>query len=120
MNDLKLTNNHDLLIEEGDLVLINNEAEMAVQSLKINLLLFRGEWFLDNTIGVPYFQEILGKVSNKTLVDNIIKGISTNSYNIYRVTGLNSSISEDRVYEVNLLEALTEDGEIISVTNLQV
>jgi hypothetical protein len=120
MNDLKLTNDHDLLIEGGDLVLINSEAEVAVQSLKINLLMFRGEWFLDSSLGVPYFQEILGKVTNKTLVDNIIKGISTNSYNIYRVTSLNSTISDDRTYEVNLLEALTEDGEIISVTNLQI
>lgn len=120
MNDIQLTTDHDISIEDGNFKLLDDEAKVAQQTLKINLLFFEGEWFLDNTYGIPYFQEILGKVSNTNLVDTIIQETVRESYNIDRITSFSSSISPDRVYSVDLLEAITEDGEIISITNLQV
>jgi hypothetical protein len=120
MNDLKLSEDHDLVIAQGDLSLLNSEASVAKQTLKINLLMYQGEWFLDNTIGVPYFQEIFGKVTNTTLADNIIQEIARDSYNISRITGFSSQITADRTYVVDRLDAITEEGEIISVSNLQI
>lgn len=40
--------------------LINSPATVA-QAILTSLLLFRGEWFLDVTVGVPYSTQILGK-----------------------------------------------------------
>jgi hypothetical protein len=35
--------------------------ESIAQSLRTRLSFFRGEWFLDEFFGVPYFQSVLGK-----------------------------------------------------------
>ena len=61
--DLKLDGNGDLAIENNDLVLISGLDAIA-QDCRIKLKFFKGEWFLDTRIGVPYFQSILGKKSN--------------------------------------------------------
>ena len=39
----------------------------------IRLRTFRGEWFLDQDLGVDYFGQILGKNRNKATVDAIIQ-----------------------------------------------
>lgn len=71
--DLKLDPvTHDLLIEDYDLVLTDDK-EQLVQNLKIRLLFFLGEWFLDITRGVPYFEEILIKNPNQARVESILK-----------------------------------------------
>lgn len=51
--DLKLDENHDLALEDGDLVLIRDRLEV-LQAVKIRLLFIRYEWAYDFTIGVPW------------------------------------------------------------------
>lgn len=58
--DIKLDVDGDLDISTGDLQLISG-VDFIVQSLKIRLQFFQGEWFLDTRLGMPYFQEILVK-----------------------------------------------------------
>ncbi|WP_443698908.1 hypothetical protein [Pseudomonas sp.] len=43
------------------------------QRLRIRLSTFKGEWFMDTTYGIPYFQSILGKKSTKEAVDLIFQ-----------------------------------------------
>lgn len=117
MNDLELDNeSHDLVIENGDLNLLNNEAKVARQTLTINLLFFRGEWFLDLEYGVPYFQSILTKGVSKNVVDSILRAKILESYRIDNITTFKSAV-RDEGYYIDLLVATTQDGEIISVTN---
>lgn len=71
--DLKLDPlTHDLEYTDYDLV-ITDEKEQLIQNLKIRLLFFLGEWFLDVTRGVPYFEEILIKNPNQARVESILK-----------------------------------------------
>ena len=58
--DLKLNNDHDLVIKSFDLKL-NTDNEIVAQRIKQALLLFKGDWFLDIDLGVPYYEEILGQ-----------------------------------------------------------
>jgi hypothetical protein len=60
MADLQLATDHDLDLAAGDLILVTGVDAIA-QDLDIRLNTFKGEWFLDTRIGVPYFQEILGE-----------------------------------------------------------
>lgn len=118
MNDLQLSEfTHDLVFIDGDLILLDSESEVARQALTINLLHYKGEWFLDSTYGVPYLTEILGKVNTTDLPDTIIADKVRESYNISSLDSLNSSISVDRSYIIDRIDATTEDGEIISITN---
>lgn len=52
---------HDLHLENNTLVLVEDEAESFAQHLRIRLQFFRGEWFLDTRLGVPYLQRIFAK-----------------------------------------------------------
>ena len=58
--DLKLNTDHDIAIEEGDLVLVAGPDESA-QSILIRLYAYFGEWFLDTSLGTPHYEKILGK-----------------------------------------------------------
>lgn len=72
MVDIALhANNHDILIKDGDFLLIDN-AERVAQQIKVKLLTFLGEWFLDTTWGVPYLEYILVKQPNQELIKQIL------------------------------------------------
>lgn len=59
MSDLFLDpKTHDLVIQSGDLILLETESTLVKQRLKQRLLTIQGEWFLDESIGLPYFREI--------------------------------------------------------------
>ena len=77
MNDLELNvQTHDLVIANGTVNLLNTEPKVARQALNINLLLFRGEWFLDLDAGIPYFQEIFQKGFPKKQWIPLFRGLS--------------------------------------------
>lgn len=63
---------HDLLVQKNDL-LVCKSADQVIQSLKIRLQTIKGEWFLDTTAGLPYYEDILVKNPNLPNIDNIIK-----------------------------------------------
>ncbi len=63
---------HDLLLQDGDNMLIDN-AERVAQQIKIKLKWFLGEWFLNTADGLPYFEDILVKNPNMTRIRNIFR-----------------------------------------------
>jgi len=73
MTDITLKEDFSgLLIVNGDLVL-TKDADAIKQHLTQRLKMFSGEWFLDLTEGVPYFQNILIKNPNPDVVDGLLK-----------------------------------------------
>lgn len=60
---------HDLTIVNGDLALTGDEA----QHIKQRLLTLYQEWFLDLSIGLPWFTDILGKYKDLTQVEILLK-----------------------------------------------
>lgn len=61
----------DLLINNGDLMIIDN-AERVAQQILITLRFWYAEWFLDTTQGVPYLEYILVKNPNINHVRQIL------------------------------------------------
>lgn len=73
MLDLALNaKSHDLIVNNADLMVIDN-AERVAQQIKVQLLTWRGEWFLDTTHGVPYLDYILVKNPSIELIRSIFK-----------------------------------------------
>jgi hypothetical protein len=61
MIDLDLGDtSHDIEIQNGDLQL-TQDGDQTAQHVKIRLMAFYKEWFLDLRVGTPYFEEILGQ-----------------------------------------------------------
>ena len=58
--DLMINDCGDLAIDNGDAVLVSG-ADQVRQAWIIHMNTFLGEWFLDQSIGLPYFQEIFTK-----------------------------------------------------------
>jgi hypothetical protein len=76
MVDLSLDlTTHDLQVENNDLVLTSdadsNGTNPILQDILQKMKLFMGEWFLDNSQGVPYFQQILVKNPDQSKVEAI-------------------------------------------------
>lgn len=91
MLDLALNaKTHDLIIDT-DVMFIDN-AERVAQQIKIQLLTFLGEWFLDITHGVPYLEYILVKNPNFTLIREIFRE------QILKVDGVSSLVAIDLSY----------------------
>lgn len=73
MTDLLLDRDtHDLVLVNYDLFLVDGQPLMQ-QRLKQSLIFFLGEWFLDETDGVPYYRDILKKSPDKITVESAFK-----------------------------------------------
>lgn len=72
MIDLKLDSRHDLLFKNNKFLLVNGVNQKA-QQIKVVLLTFLGEWFLDTTMGLPYFDEILAKNPDSSRIHAIFR-----------------------------------------------
>ncbi len=64
-------NLNDLDLVDGDLRLTSTTIEDVRQNILQRLRVYLGEWFLDNTIGVPYYQQILVKNPDQSKIDAI-------------------------------------------------
>lgn len=64
-------NNHDVIIKNGDLFILDN-AERVAQQIQISLNFWLNEWFLDTTQGVPYLEYILVKNPNQAHIQQIL------------------------------------------------
>lgn len=112
MLDLALdAKTHDLALN-GDVWFIDN-AERVAQQIKIQLLTFLGEWFLDVTHGVPYLDYVLIKNPNFTLIRELFRE------QILKVDGVSNLVSIDIDFESTTrkmllsYEAETEYGMIV-------
>lgn len=73
MSDLTIDQDTgDLFLDETDLTLTSGQ-EAIRQHLSQRLRTFVGEWFLDLTEGIPYFQHILKKRPDPVIVDSVFK-----------------------------------------------
>lgn len=73
MSDLRLaTTDYDLELSNGDLVL-TVESDAIRQHVQQRLWTFFAEWFLDTSVGVPYYQLILVKSPSLDNVEGILR-----------------------------------------------
>ena len=64
----------------------------VAQRLKIKLLTFQKEWYLDNTIGIPYFQTILTRGVSKATIDIIYQEAILADPDVVEIVEFNSII----------------------------
>ena len=101
----------DLLLQDGDLVLTDG-LESRRQHLEIRLRTFLEEWFLDTTVGVPYFQQLFTQKNPDTLlIQSVIRDEAEKTPGIIAITSFSFEIiSRTRDLRVQLT-ADSVDGE---------
>lgn len=90
--------------------LTTSTSENLAQRLLIRLRTFRGEWFLDQDLGVDYFGQILGKNRNRATVDAIIQAEILQEREVLQLDEYNSTYNNSlRKLDV-AFKARTIDG----------
>jgi hypothetical protein len=99
--DLELVDG-DLAIAAGEASLIDG-AEQVAQALDTHLHLFRGEWFLDRSFGVPWFESILGqRMIDISTFDAILKSEILGVEGVNRIVAYESEfLRATRTYSVS-------------------
>ena len=93
MSDLNQQDSGDIEITNNNIDLVLGQEEVR-QRLLQRLRTFLGEWFLDKSIGVPYFQDILVKNPNLNLVDAILKVEITETPGVLELLEYDSSLNK--------------------------
>lgn len=105
MSDLRLNEQtYDLELVNGDLVL-TTKSDAIRQHIRQRLWTFFAEWFLDTSVGVPYYQTIL--VKNPSLAN--IEGVLQQE--ILATPGVTELISFQLDYD-NATRQLTVDFQV--------
>lgn len=115
----------DLLLnkETGDLVFVNGacpvtqlQADVVAQRLRITLYTFYGEWFLDETIGVPYIQQIFTKVRKKSTIDLVFQGLISADPGVIEILSFTSEISAQRGYTMTFSVRVADNTASLPIT----
>jgi hypothetical protein len=85
--DIKLGTDGDLDITNNQLTLVDGYDYIA-QSWRIRLLTIHGEWFLDQRIGIPYFEYILVKNPSESLIRSLFRQATYSVSGIKEILGL--------------------------------
>jgi hypothetical protein len=100
---------HDIKIGT-DLQLVSG-IDACKQRIKISLLFFYGEWFLDTTLGVDWFGTAFIKNPNQNFIDNMIIYTITDDRDIIQVTKYSTTMNKSNRTLNIYFEASTVYGE---------
>lgn len=116
--DLLSSSYGDLTWKNGPLTreyTAQTRVDVVAQRLRIRLLTFRGEWFLDTGYGVPYFQRILGHKIKKSDVDLIFQREILAENGVKELTFFESTF-ENRKYTLSFRVKVTTGDETETIT----
>jgi hypothetical protein len=112
------TDLHDIIFVNGSAPVTTTQQINVAQRIKITLQTFLGEWFLNTTVGVPYFEAIFGKVKSKASIDLLLQEKILADPGVIEMVSFESELDNSkRVYsmsfKVRTSEGVTDD---ISIT----
>lgn len=107
-----------LLDADGDLDITNNSLSLThgqnaiLQHLTVKFRLFLGEWFLDTSVGVPWFQDILIKRPAFSVVHEALKAVILETPGVLELLEFKFDLNAE-AREASLdFKARTIDGDI--------
>lgn len=116
MTDLALNDDNDLLVFNGQLVLLTTVEELVRQRIMISLKTSTNTWFENKNFGIN--ADLIFAKGTKDLLDQDIKTIITETSGVIKVLTFTSKVdSTSRVYRCNFVYE-TETGTITSITNV--
>lgn len=114
MSDLRIDLDNELVLENGDLVLTTSETDNIAQNIRQRLRVLKGEWFLDRTLGLPYFETILEKNPNSVLVATLFKQTILETRGVTKLNTFSMTYDNNNLRElVVTFEATITTGDIL-------
>jgi hypothetical protein len=120
----RVDSNHDMTFGSGMLNFATG-AEAAAQNVRCRLLVMAGEWFLDTSAGVPWWQNpasgvrpIMGVPRDLRYAEAVIKGVILATDGISAINNFDSSWdSKTRKWTVTV-NLSSVDGDIGDITQV--
>lgn len=109
-------NTHDLVFVNGECPTTQDQKTKVAQRLKVRLQTFLGEYFINTSIGIPYYQKIFGKVRNKSTVDIIFQTEILADDGVIEIVSYSSDITtSSRLFSITFA-VRTSDGVTDDIT----
>ncbi len=106
----------DLVFQNGSCPVTQHQADIVAQRLRITLYTFYGEWFLNETIGVPYIQQIFTKVTKKSTVDLIFQGLIAADPGVIEILTFTSEVTPQRGYTMTFSVRVADNTASLPIT----
>lgn len=111
---------NDLVFEEFDFDLLDDTRQI-MQNLAIRLRFFLGEWFLDITQGLPYYQVFFTKAPNLIQIESILKNEILTTRGILELISFSAEFnSKKRIFSVKFSARSISGEELQKELELQV
>ena len=110
IRDIKLNSSGDLDISTYDFEFVL-DADYISQKLIIVLRTFLGEWFLDISAGIPYFEDILKKNYDPIRVESVLKSAILDVPGVDQITAFDMTLNSPRELVVSFT-VTTDFGEL--------
>lgn len=112
--DIKLDEDSgDIALVNGDFTVTDIGVDDLAQRLQIRLNTFQGEWFMDSTLGIDYFNRVFGKNRSKTAIDAIMQAEILKEPDALQIVSYESSLGSNRTFTC-IFRVRTEAGAITS------
>lgn len=92
----------DLVFKNATTPVTEDFTDSVAQRVYVMLRTFETEWYLNQTTGVPYLTEILGKKVDSNTVDRILQQKILEVQGVSDITGWASSVDDNRVYKCRM------------------
>ena len=101
------------LDDDGNLAMVH-DAEAVGQHVKQRTKAFKGEWFLNVNVGVPWLTDILGSGYNPALAESVIKSVVQKTDGVTGITSFKASFNPAlrELSATNITIVTTYDQEI--------
>ena len=117
--DIKLDDSGDITFVSGESSVTSIGAEDLAQRIRIRLNTFQGEWFMDNTLGVDWWNRVFGKNRSKAAVDALLQEQILKEPDALQILSYSSSISTDRKFSCSF-KVRTENGAITATQTFNI
>ena len=104
----------------GNLLFVTDELEELRQRLTHRLRSFRGEWFLDTRLGVPYFEDILVKNPRRELVTSILREVILKTDGVASIKTFTLDIDNATRAATVRADVVASNGRVLSFSSVLV
>jgi hypothetical protein len=110
MSALNQTTTGDLDISTGNLVVNQSISQTTAWKLSNLFGFFKGEWFLDQRQGVPYFQYVMVSNPNLNLIGNIFRAVCMSAPGVASVSDVQLDFTPRTRSLIATIQAQTNEG----------
>jgi len=111
MNAILLDSTGDIDVTANSISTVTGAAAIT-QHLRVRMQMFLGEWFLDETLGVPWFRDVLIKSPSAIVINEMLKNVILDTPGIIGILTFNFEIDTPSRLATLEFSCLSQEGEV--------